>query len=109
MTRLFWLSFVGLDPAGAERFLGVCLVEVDDEDRAEAKAILDVQFPQHTAGVEEVAAMSRKAHLMGCNPGGQMLIAEVDPELVAAKGLPLYRLLSRAELTAAGVVEASCH
>jgi hypothetical protein len=105
MTRRFWLSFV--DPARpeGEQFLGVCIVEVTEAEAADAKAIIDRQFPQHAEGAEWIAAATRKAWAMGCNPGGEVATADITdatpPEGVT---LPLDRMLQRAELQALGLV-----
>jgi hypothetical protein len=104
-VRRFWLSFVdGTKPEG-QRFLGVCIVEVTDEDAADAKAIIDDQFPQHAEGAEWIAAATRKAWLTGCNPGGEIATSDIT-EATPPEGvdLPLHRLLQKPELSRLGLV-----
>jgi hypothetical protein len=75
---LWWLSFADESRPRGQRFLGVAIVEAEDELTA-----------------------VRKTHALGINPGGSVLInggPEVAEE-VAEKGYPRDRLLSRAELT----------
>lgn len=69
MTRTFWLSFV--DPFGAEgqRFLGVCIVDVIEEEAEAEKRLLPKTA---LSGAEWVGAAARRAWRMRCNPGGQM-------------------------------------
>jgi hypothetical protein len=87
--RTFWLSFVD---EGSHQFLGVSIVQVDEADAEEAREDL---LPQSQPGAEWLLAATQQAYLMGCNPGGQVMSAEVPPEHVAA--LPLNRLLTKAE------------
>lgn len=93
MTKTFWLSFVN-----EGRFAGVAIVDVDDEDAAEAKAIIDEKFPRHAPGAEWIAAATRKAWEMAANPGA----VELPPDLAAT--LPRNRLLQKPELEAMGLI-----
>lgn len=45
MTRTFWLSFVDETRPEGDRFLGVCIVDVTDEDAARAKEFQARRFP----------------------------------------------------------------
>jgi hypothetical protein len=102
------LSFVdGAKPEG-QRFLGVCIVDVTDEDAADAQAILDDRFPQHAEGAAWIAAATRKAWLMGCNPGGEVAAIDIT-EAPPPKGveLPVHRLLQRPELVRLGLMDAN--
>lgn len=92
-----WLSFVDPNKAEGDRNLGVALVEIDDEDKAEALKTIREKFPYALLGAETVAAAILKAHLMACNPGGEVLCTPI-PEV--PKGLKLNRLYSRSELEA---------
>jgi hypothetical protein len=101
--KTFWLSFVDGDRAPGQQFLGVAIVDITDEEAAEALVEVQAKFPHARDGSEWLAAASRKAHLMACNPGGEMLSVELLPE--HAESLPRYRLLSRDELTSLGEAE----
>jgi hypothetical protein len=98
--KTLWCSFCDEDRPKGEQFLGVAIVEVDEDDVAMAAIVVAMRFPNALDGAEVIAAASRKAHEMGCNPGGQMLCAEVPPEMVS--NLPKHALLRKAELHAAG-------
>lgn len=88
--KTFWLSFV--DDTG---FLGVCIVHVEDAEVAVCRLFL---LPQSQDGAEWVMAAVKKAHTMGCNPGGEVLAVELPEPL--PEGLPLYRILDREEAEA---------
>jgi|SRR5580765_458732 len=106
--RRFWLSFVDQDRPEGQRFLGVCIVEVTDEDAAEAKAIIDAKFPRHAEGAEWIAAATRKAWLMGCNPGGEIATADItDARPPEGVDLPLHRLLQKPEMERLGLQPSS--
>jgi hypothetical protein len=57
----FWLTFSDPNALADKRFLGV--------------AILDIDESRHQASVTEIV---RKAHKLGINPGGQVLVQEVE-------------------------------
>src|ERR1700759_3088165 len=83
--KLYWLSFV--DPArpAGQRFLGACVLR---------------------AGSPKGAII--RAHWQGCNPGGEVKMYEVPPELSPElERVPRDRLLSRAALERYGVDTAS--
>jgi hypothetical protein len=93
VTRTYWLSFA--DDTG---FLGVAVVDVDD---AEARAACQFLLPQSLPGAEWICAATRKAHEVGANPGGQVLVADLSHESAAWRAkLPRNRLLTEAEATA---------
>ena len=70
--RYFWLSFA--DKTG---HLGCCLVEVSTQEIEEARLRIDFHYPDHAPGAETVAAAIRKAHVMKCNPGGDVMTWEL--------------------------------
>jgi hypothetical protein len=98
MPRYFWLSF-----ADSYRFLGAAIVTLDEEDIEEAAAEVAEHFPHARAGAEVVAAATMKAHLMGCNPGGEVCCTELDPARLPPEAR-LHRLLQREELAALGLI-----
>jgi len=90
--KTFWLSFADSARGG---FLGVAIVQVDDDDAEAARALL---LPQSLPGAEWGIAAMTKAHDMGCNPGGQVLSSELP---APPPGVRLNRLLTREEALAA--------
>lgn len=105
MPRRFWLSFVDDNRPKGEKFVGVCIVEVTDEEAAEAKIEVDAMFPNHAEDAEWVAAASRKAWATGCNPGGQVAVLDLaDDPVTDYSAVPLYRLLQRADLERLGLI-----
>jgi len=109
-SRTFWLSFCDDARPAGERFLGVSVVDVSAEDVAAIRDELHAKFPHAAEGAEWIAAASRKAWRMGCNPGGQMLSASVDPsaetvspeERAEIASIPRNRLLTPDELARYG-------
>lgn len=107
MTQTWWLSFCDAQRPTGQQFLGVAIVDVDDDDAAEAKAIIDARFPDHEPDAEWTAAATRKAHRLGCNPGGDVGSVRIDqaPNFGAMDGrLPRNRLLSKTQLAELGVL-----
>jgi hypothetical protein len=88
-----WLSFLG-----HEGGLGVCLIELDDDEIAEAKECLAVKHPHAEPGAELAAAAMTKAHLMECNPGGDVLTFDLTMHMKHYDHYPRYRVLSAWEL-----------
>jgi hypothetical protein len=106
--QTWWLSFVDPERPAGERFLGVCLVDIDAADAAYALAVLRAGRFRHTfrLGAEWLMAATRKAHLLGCNPGGQVQAYRVDVNGVDVEKLalaPRNRLMSAAELKERGL------
>lgn len=95
-AKTFWLSFGDGEKPDGEQFLGVAVVDVSVEEAADALEDIRTRFPKASPGAEWIAAATRKAWLMGCNPGGAVLCAEVPPEHAAV--LPRNRLLTNEEL-----------
>ena len=92
--RLFYMSF-----ADEERgFLGACLVEVDEEEIEEAKEFVAQKYPNALPGADLAQAAMRKAHLMACNPGGQVLTSDVTDVAEKLEQWPRYCLLSKSDL-----------
>ena len=63
-----------------EQCLGGCVVDVTEDDAADASQLLMLRFPHAQAGAEWIAAASRRAHTLGCNPGGEMASVEVPSD-----------------------------
>lgn len=92
--RTYWLSFLDEQRPAGQRFLGVCVVDVDADDAEAVRDELIVKFPNHAEGAEWIAAAIRAAHEMGCNPGGQVASVVVPASCPA----PRNRLLSKADV-----------
>ena len=94
----YWLSFVDPEKPEGERFLGVSIVEISDDD----------PIPSFGLSIEEMAEKGKvawhffqavgKTHRLGINPGG-----EVRGELLDRAPDPAFvgRLLNKAEALAA--------
>jgi len=107
--RRFWLSFADDDRPKGQQFLGVCIVEVTEDEAARIKDELRVRFPRHGEGAEWMAAATRKAWTLGCNPGGEVATADITdmPLPNGATTWPLNRLLQKDELQQLGFLEAT--
>jgi hypothetical protein len=99
------LSFCDPAAPAGQRFRGVCIVEVNETDAAEALIDIAVKFPHALPGAEWIAAATRKAWREGCNPGGEVASLELTPGSLAKlpASLPRNRLLNKTELQALGV------
>lgn len=106
MTKRFWLSFTDSDKPKGEQFLGVCIVEVTEDDAADALAVIKTRPSWRHAqpGAEWLGAALRVAHQMGCNPGGAVGSLDItdEPHFTLA---PVNRLLSRRDLFALGLID----
>src|SRR5262245_7565491 len=100
-TRTYWLSFVDPDAAVGSKFLGVCVVDVDLEDAADAQIEAEAApardhqncrcvmcTPDSHAGW--IIAAVHQARLMGCNPGGEVQAQDITGDPAPPKN----RLLS---------------
>lgn len=99
---LIWMSFVDRDRPEGQRNLGVCIVEIDELDLDAARDEIAVRFPHARPGAEVVAAASKKAWDMACNPGGEVMSCEIDPAKLPPD-VPLHRLMQAAELHERGL------
>jgi len=78
--RVFWLSFCDGDRPEGQQFLGACVIEVTEEDATAAAVDVAAWFPRAVADAEWVAAATRKAWQLGCNPGGEIATAELPAD-----------------------------
>jgi hypothetical protein len=106
MTRTFWLSFCDPHKPIGDQFLGVAIVQVTEADADAARAIVLARFPHARRGADWIAAATRKAHELGCNPGGDVLSVDVTDHWPppADPDVPLNRLMDRHELTVRGLM-----
>ena len=96
MIKTFWISFC---ESKTGKNIGVCVAEVTSEQAEEAIAIHKQVNPhgRHLGDEWTVAAIG-KSRLMGCNPGGEVLVHEVvDPSVLPAD-LPKNKLIQEDEL-----------
>lgn len=101
-TMTFWLSFCDASRPEGDQFLGAAVVDVTAAEIAAAKVEIDQRFPRHLPDAEGIAAATRKAHQLGCNPGGEVASMRLDdlPGFATISSrYPRGRLLSRAEVT----------
>lgn len=104
-TRTFWMSFADPEKPEGQQFLGVCILDVTTEDVVEGLPDMRRWFPRAEEGAEWNFAAMRKAHRLGCNPGGQIAYVDITGRHAPAP-LIKNKLLSHKELWAAGLVEA---
>lgn len=97
-TKVFWLSFCdGKRPKGSQ-FLGACLISVTASEADDAAIDVLLRFPLAQPDSEWIAAATTKAHLLGCNPGGQIAFMEIDPEHPYLARYPFNVLMDRATI-----------
>lgn len=98
--KVFWLSFCdGKRPKG-QQFLGACVVEVTGDEAEAALIEVLLRFPLAQPGSEWIAAASRKAHQLGCNPGGEMASMEIPVDYPHLARYPQGVLMDRATIEA---------
>jgi len=76
-AKTFWLSFCDADRPKGQQFLGACIVDVTPEEVKEAHVETMMRFPMARPGAEYIAAAIKKAHALGCNPGGEVATNEM--------------------------------
>ncbi len=112
-TQTWWLSFCDSDRPQGQQFLGVAVLDVTADEMADA--IAEVTYLRAIHGLPPaddppthwMAAAVRKAHLLGCNPGGEVAAWRMDDVPACADELarlPRHQLLSKADLDALGVI-----
>ena len=79
-SKVFWLSFCDADRPTGQQFLGACLVDVSAAEADEAAIMVMLRFPMAQPGAEWAAAATRKAHRLGCNPGGEVASYEISAD-----------------------------
>ena len=95
--KTFWLSFCNGDTG---ENIGVCVVEVTDEQADEAIHIIKRINPQGICpdGEQWIAAAIGQTLQMECNPGGDVSVTEVKDPAVLPADLPRNRLIQSDEL-----------
>ena len=79
-SKTFWMSFCDPDKPKGQQFLGACVIDVTREEADEAQIDVMLRFPFAQPGADWIAAATRKAHELGCNPGGEIMTTDVPPE-----------------------------
>lgn len=108
MTRTYWLSFCDSDRPTGQQFLGVVVIDVTKADVDAAAGFLakrraEFHLPPADDEARWLAGAIRKAHVLGCNPGGEVASHRLDDLPDFAKHGPRYprgKLLSKAEIEA---------
>lgn len=75
----WWLSFVDPHRPPGSRFLGVCVIDLSDDEVALALAQQPLP-PTALPGADRLAGALWKAWEMGCNPGGEVQASQVSPD-----------------------------
>lgn len=87
---LWWLSFADPEKPQGTRFLGVAIVEIEDVEGQDLR--------------DRAVTVVRKAHALGCNPGGEVASTELhldhwpNDQRVALAKAPKHTLLSKEDL-----------
>ena len=93
----FWLSFVDEHRRPGERFLGVAIVEVCDDEYQLSKVEGQLRgWPNDPYSVWTRAAVD-KAWQLGCNPGGQVGSVMIEAEALPSD-TPRGKLMQKDEL-----------
>jgi hypothetical protein len=82
------------------RFLGACLIDVSAQEADACELDVLLQFPLAQPGSEWIAAATQKAHRLGCNPGGQIAFAEIEPTHPGLRFYEMGKLMDRATIDA---------
>lgn len=102
--RTFWLSFCDSNKPKGQQFLGVCIVDVTPDEAEDARLDVMLNFPCAQEGAEWIAAATGKAHRLKCNPGGEVMAADITESLPFAPApVPRDVLLSFADLERLGL------
>lgn len=78
--KVFWLSFTDATRPKGQQFLGACLLDVTAAEAEDAAIDVLLRFPFAQPGAEWIGAVVKKAHRLGCNPGGEVASVEVPPD-----------------------------
>jgi hypothetical protein len=78
--KVFWLSFCDAARPKGQQFLGACLVDVTAAEADAAAVDVLRRFPFAEPDAEWIAAAVKKAHRLGCNPGGEVATKEMPPD-----------------------------
>ncbi|MCR4374220.1 MAG: hypothetical protein NUW22_05165 [Acidobacteria bacterium] len=96
-VRYVYCSFCDPDRPKGTRFLGAAIVVVPPDRVADVRE----RHPEFNDQQVILAAALQEAHAQGCNPGGEVLSAEITVvNANASPGVPINCLLSREEVMA---------
>ena len=96
--KVFWLSFCDVDKPEGQQFLGACLIQVSEADAMDALVDILLRFPHAQEGAEWLGAAVKKAHRLGCNPGGEVASMEVELDNPNLSRFQLNTLMDRATI-----------
>ena len=96
--KVFWLSFCDSTLATGKQFLGACLVYVSVKEAEKAAIEVAPRFPLARSGAGWIAAAIKKAHQLGCNPGGEVATCEIEADNPNLCRYPPGVLMDRATL-----------
>jgi hypothetical protein len=96
--KTFWMSFCDPQRPTGEQFLGACVMDVSADEASGVLLEMAMRFPFHTPGAEWEAAATRKAHRLGCNPGGEIAFADLPVDHPKLAEYPRGALLSKADI-----------
>ena len=102
MSKTIWLSFADPDAPRSTQFLGVAIVDIEEEDEKAALARHPEMFDKKK-GPTILAAVT-KARDMLCNPGGEVRGMEL---VIPVEEKWKNRLLTIRELEEAGFVSSA--
>ena len=96
--KVFWLSFCDSDRPKGQQFLGAAVIDVTAEEADEAAIEVMLRFPFAQPDAEWIAAAIKKAHRLGCNPGGEVATMELPPDHPNLSRYTLGVLMDRATI-----------
>jgi hypothetical protein len=79
-SKTFWLSFCDSKLPKGSQFLGACVIDVTAAEAEDALIEVMLRFPLAQEGAEWMAAATRKAHALKCNPGGDVASMEIPAD-----------------------------
>ena len=96
--KTFWLSFCDNELPKGQQLLGACIIDVTEADAEMAVMEVAQRFPLAQPDAEWIAAALRKAHELGCNPGGEVATLEIPIDHPMLALYPRGVLMDRATI-----------
>lgn len=107
-TWTIWMSFTDPTRPTGTQFLGVCVVDVTDEEAAAAAATLRAIHPRAQPGpeAERLWVAMQRTHRLGINPGGEIASHQAPRDVVdqIMPNCPRDRLMDLVELDSRGLI-----
>lgn len=79
-AKIFWMSFCDGDRPEGQQFLGACIISVSAAEAEDCMVDMLLRFPFAQPDAEWIAAATKKAWALGCNPGGEIATHEIPPD-----------------------------